>query len=307
MGAEQNDFEFLATDARRMSVSSLPRVVRESLPTPQGELSALVFGSEPPVATFLHGAGLNAHTFDPVILALNVPAVSIDLPGHGRSQWRDDADYRPAQNAVALADALSGLKTPQQILVGHSLGGLSALKLVAEHPALVRHLVLLDITPGVTPDDGGSAIREFIAGQKHFETVEDIIDRAIAFNIGHDREALRRGITLNTRTRSDGMLEWTHHLAHLLTPGAEESATSPFSQSNAGGYSALWQDARVIIDHEIPITLIRGNAGMVSDELVKQWQSYLPESAVHTVEAGHNVQEHNPQELAALLRELLVS
>ncbi len=34
---------------------------------------------------FLHGGGQNAHTWDTVILGLGVPALAIDLPGHGRS------------------------------------------------------------------------------------------------------------------------------------------------------------------------------------------------------------------------------
>jgi pimeloyl-ACP methyl ester carboxylesterase len=171
----------------------------------------------------------------------------------------------------------------------------------------VRHLVLLDITPGVTPDDGGAAVRDFISGQQRFTSVDEIIDRAIAFNIGHDRETLRRGVTLNTRIREDGTLEWTHHLAHLLAQPSEATPGSPFTSGDNRGYESLWADALTIADRGIPITLIRGDTGMVSDELVREWHLHLPASTVHTLNAGHNVQEHNPRELAALLGSIIVA
>lgn len=266
-----------------------------------------MFGESPPQVTFLHGAGLNAHTFDPVILGLNMPALSIDLPGHGLSQWRDDADYRPATNAVVLAEVIAALTNQPQTLIGHSLGGLSAVRLAAEHPEQVRHLVLLDITPGVTADDGGSTIREFIAGQRRFDTIEEIIDRAIAFNIGHDREALRRGITLNTRLRDDGTFEWTHHLAHLLTSEEESLSATPLSTGNQSSYADLWADAQRITELGIPITLVRGDSGMISEALAEEWRVNVSGSQVLTLRGGHNVQEHNPQELSRLIANIVSS
>ena len=44
-------------------------------------VSALAYGDAPPVVTFLHGAGLNAHTWDTTVLALGLPALAVDLPG----------------------------------------------------------------------------------------------------------------------------------------------------------------------------------------------------------------------------------
>ena len=51
--------------------------------------------------------GLNAHGFDPVVLALDAPALALDLPGHGRSDWREDANYRPD---LLAADVLTALR-----------------------------------------------------------------------------------------------------------------------------------------------------------------------------------------------------
>src|SRR5262245_5546052 len=74
-------------------------------------VSALVWGplDSSPELVLLHGGAQNAHTWDTVALALDRPLVAIDLPGHGRSAWRDDHDYRPTTNAVAVANAVAKL------------------------------------------------------------------------------------------------------------------------------------------------------------------------------------------------------
>jgi len=287
-----DEFQFLASDAARVGVSNIPEVRRIDIRTRDGDVSTLRYGSGSPAFTFVHGAGLNAHTFDPTILRLQRPALSLDLPGHGRSAWRADAQYHPDRLARAVAEVLHDQTQASQVLVGHSLGGLTSLAVAAEHPDLVRHLVLIDITPGITPGDGGASIREFITGQRSFASVDEIIDRAIAFGIGHDREALRRGITLNTRVRADGDLEWTHHLAHMT------------GEMLAPDYATLWDALDAVHNRGIPISLIRGSEGMVHDGLVAEWQTRAGFATVHTITAGHNIQEHDPVALAELLNAL---
>lgn len=304
MQSAVDEFSFLASDAARVGVTTLPDVHRLAVQLDEGAVSGLAFGSMPPTFTFLHGAGLNAHTFDPTILALGYPSLSFDLPGHGKSAWREDADYQPVSIAPALASAIDVMAATPQILVGHSLGGLTALHIAATHPELVSHLVMIDITPGVSAGDGASSVREFIGGRSTYDTVDQIIDRAIEYKIGHDRDALRRGITLNTRVRDDGKLEWTHHLAHLLAQPEGIEQDKVFKSETEGGHRARWADIPAVVEANIPVTLIRGETGMVSETLANEWLEHLPHSTMHSVKAGHNVQEHAPRELAQILSHL---
>lgn len=300
-----DEFGFLAGDAEIVQADSVPDVRRISHGTRDGDVSGLMFGSSSPRFTFLHGAGLNAHTFDRTILALGESSLSLDLPGHGRSDWRDDANYAPSALEPAVAATVRAFTHEPQILVGHSLGGLTALRVAALHPEIVRQLVIVDITPGISEKDGGASIREFIGGKTSYDTIDEIVDRAIEFNIGHNREALFRGATLNTRLRPDGKLEWTHHLAHLMSRPPETDEADVLDGDGLRAYEYLWQSVAEIAKLEIPTTLVVGDQGMVSDAMVEEWMHYLPSASVVSMQAGHNVQEYAPRELARTLVTLL--
>ena len=92
-------------------------------------VSALRWGSGPPELVLLHGGAQNAHTWDTVCLALDRPLVAIDLPGHGHSAHRDDHAYWPRENAAAVEVAIRALAPDARLVVGMSLGGLTALAL----------------------------------------------------------------------------------------------------------------------------------------------------------------------------------
>ncbi|GGC79661.1 alpha/beta hydrolase [Tersicoccus solisilvae] len=325
--AEPDEFSFLPEDADRVGLgSALPAHRRITVTRAEDAVvSAIEWGSHPPQVTLLHGAGLNAHTWDPTVLCLNVGTLAVDLPGHGDSTWRDDADYGPARNADAVADLLTEIDAGPQVVVGQSLGGLTGILLAAAHPELVSHLILVDIVPalpqtadaadapadtapvpagtGAPVTDPGAAesaatpgkptlaqIREFMTGRRQYDSREQIIDRALAFGYGPDRGALTRGVTLNTRRRDDGQYEFKHHLAHL----APEAALA------AGRDSAdLWEPLTGL---SIPVLLIRGRQGVIDTAQVAEFLRRVPQGDVVELDSGHNVQEDSPAALADLVR-----
>lgn len=297
MTSLEDEFRFLAGDADRIGrATPLPQVERLSVQvTPQRSMSVLRFcGEQPPRYVFLHGAGLNAHGYDPTVLALDAPALSFDLPGHGKSDWRDDAAYRPDTLAPDVIAAIVQLTSEPFTLVGHSLGGLTAMLVAAALPELVQQLVILDISPGLEPKRDAGSVNEFIIGQRDFASHEEIIDRAIAFGIGHDRAALARGVALNTRQRADGRWEWSHHFAHLESlPATSGTAVRP--------YEYLWESLTAAHEAGVPIMLVAASQGMVSPEMITEWATYLPSSVTKTLTGPHNLHESAPLALAQLL------
>lgn len=301
-----NEFRFLPGDAARVArTAPLPDVRRVGVRGASGQtISALRFvQDQAPEFVFLHGAGLNAHGFDPTVLALGAPALSIDLPGHGRSDWRDDADYRPRTLATDVSDALRQFVSSPVVLVGHSLGALTA-ALVAEcAPELVSRLVMIDITPGISPSRDAGSVTEFITGQRSFASLDEAVERAIRFGIGSDRVALTRGVALNTRLREDGRLEWTHHFAHLdsLPPqGAPDTSDKELQADSERStpYAHIWTSLQ---SSRAPLTLVSASSGLVSDELLAEWRELLPQSAVIEIDGPHNLHEAAPAALAKTL------
>ena len=301
--AQDPEFRFLPGDALRAGrTAPLPPVTRVSASVGEGRrLSGLSFDAPAaPRIVALHGAGLNAHSFDPFLLALGAPALALDLPGHGRSDWRADGDYRPDHLADDVATALEALAPEPVVLLGHSLGGLTAALVAAAQPERVRALVIVDITPGLSPARDAGVVTEFIRGQRSFADVAEAVDRAIAFGIGSDRAALTRGVTLNTRTRADGRLEWTHHLAHLDAPatGADPAGEDPQP------YAPIWASLQTVT---APILLVRASSGMVSDALAEEWREQLPEATIREVSGPHNLHEAAPVALAEAVASLLAT
>src|SRR5687767_9756767 len=109
---DADEFTFLEDRAREHGIPwrGRPVVERVSFATDTGRrISAIRWGSDDPETVLLHGGAQNAHTFDAVALALCRPLLAIDLPGHGRSDWRDDHDYRPSVIGGEVAEVIEAL------------------------------------------------------------------------------------------------------------------------------------------------------------------------------------------------------
>ncbi len=299
-----DEFSFLPIQAESLGLTRpLPPVERRALTLPDGRtLSALRYGDDPPVVTFLHGAGLNAHTWDTTILALGLPALAIDLAGHGDSSWRDDARYVARTLAQDVVPALESWTRVPQVLVGHSLGALTATAVAAARGDLVRSLVLIDLTPGVDPAAGPAQMRAFFAGPTDWADREELVERALSFGLGGSREAATRGVYLNSRVRPDGRVEWKHHFAHLAAAAASDTEDGAPDTVRELLAASGWDDLAAV---HAPITLVRGDAGYVTEADADEFRRHRPDADVIVVPAHHNVHEQIPEHLAALLSRIV--
>ena len=85
----------------------------------------------------VHGFGGAAWNFSELVPLLPGRRLIVpDLPGHGGSS------ALPATTLAGFADALATFLDSPTDVVGHSMGGVVALRLAERHPALVRRIVL---------------------------------------------------------------------------------------------------------------------------------------------------------------------
>ena len=115
-------------------------------------LHTLSVGTAGPRVAFLHGLFGQGRNWAQVAKALAGPdgdgarSTLVDLPDHGRSPWSREFSF--AAYADAVAATLRGIDAQARwMVVGHSLGGKTAMLLALQHPELVARLVVVDIAP----------------------------------------------------------------------------------------------------------------------------------------------------------------
>lgn len=252
------------------------------------QLSAIVWGDAPPEVVMFHGGAQNAHTWDTTLMALNRPALAVDLPGHGCSDWRADHSYSPLQLAQDVQHIVAELAPEAACVAGMSLGGLTALMLADLQPQLVRRLMLIDITPGVNRAKA-EPILEFIGGQQVFQSFEEILDYTIQHNPTRSHASLRRGVLNNAKELPDGNWTWRWDPTRIGEQASPEIA-----------FASAWDALDTL---SVPLWLLKGSeSGVVADEDVAELLTRRPDAEVIVVPgAGHSIQGDKPVELAALL------
>lgn len=279
------------------------------------QISALVWGAEAPELVLLHGGAQNAHTWDTVALALGRPLVALDLPGHGHSGDRRAEGPVIAGLAADVEVAVRALAPDARAVVGMSLGGLTALSLAARAPDLVRRLVLVDITPGVTPGKA-AAIVAFVQGPESFDSFEAILARTVEHNPGRSVASLRRGVLHNAVQRPDGRWVWRHARgargggsaggpSGVMAPsGAPTEGSTSRAFDEAAAPAELWDD---LAASTAPLMLVRGTRAqsVVDDADVAELRRRRPDARVEAVDAGHSVQGDQPVLLARLIDEFI--
>jgi pimeloyl-ACP methyl ester carboxylesterase len=285
-----DEFAYFADNAAEVGLEYTAPPVVERVDTavaPDRTVSALRWGQGSPELVLLHGGAQNAHTWDTVALALDRPLLAVDLPGHGRSGWRADRAYWPAENAAAVAAVVRTLAPDARAVVGMSLGGLTALALSHQAPELVRRLALVDVTPGVNREKA-SAITAFISGPETFASFDEILERTVAFNPTRSESSLRRGILHNAHELPDGTWSWRYDRFH------------PDADTPVPDFGGLWDAVDAV---SVPLMLVRGaDSPVVDDDDVTELRRRQPDARVEVVEAaGHSVQGDQPLVLARLL------
>jgi esterase len=74
---------------------------------------------------------------------------TLDLRNHGASPWAEPMDYPAMAEDIAAFMAAQGLARAS--ILGHSMGGKTAMVLALDAPALVERLVVVDIAPVLRP------------------------------------------------------------------------------------------------------------------------------------------------------------
>jgi pimeloyl-ACP methyl ester carboxylesterase len=249
-------------------------------------------GTATQTALFLHGGGLQAHTWDLVCLSLkdDYRCIALDLRGHGDTEWSPVGDYRLEPHAADVEAFVSAMGYERFVLVGMSLGGLTSIVYAGKHSNLIEALVIVDVGPDVqTP--GAQKIQAFMQAPAEFDSIDEIIDRAMGFNPRRDPEILRHSLLYNLRKLPGGKLTWKYD---------RRRSPTTFAEARSAERHAL---RAVVPKITCPTLVVRGaESDVFSDEDAEKFSRELPDGRwVKVAKAGHTVQGDNAKDLVSAI------
>ena len=251
----------------------------------------------PPIV-LLHGGSLTAHTWDVVCLALSdrYRCLAVDLRGHGESEWPPDADYALDTLAADVRRVIEteGLRRP--VVIGMSLGGLTAMRLAAEISADLSGLVIVDVSPEMHLE-AARRIVDFVRVDREVDSIDDFISRSVAFNPTRRPDLLRRSLQYNVRRLPNGRWTWKSDPRRL-----DDADLAAMRDEHA----QLWE---LVAHIRCPALVVRGERSRVLlDEDAARLVATIPDAAgVVVAGAGHTVQGDNPRRLLEVVEPFLAS
>jgi len=215
------------------------------------------------------------------LLAPHYKIFSVDQRNHGQSPHSDDFDY--ASMVSDLNEFIQDQKISDPVIIGHSMGGKTAMNFALAHPDEISKLIVVDISPRVY-------------NLEHYTIVEGL--KAIPID------------KLSSRNEADDVLS-----QFVPEPDVRQFLLKNLQRKNTGGFS--WKINLPVIANKLsnvgvdlqfsgqydkPTLFIRGaKSKYVRDEDWERITEIFPTAQLETMNTGHWVQAEKPQEFAELV------
>ncbi len=241
-------------------------------------------GNKPPLI-LLHGLTANGACWTALAHALEgeYDVIMPDARGHGKSSV-PDYGYRYEDHANDVTGLIKALGLPPPILIGHSMGGMTAAVVASHDPKLLRGLILAD--PTFLSQKVQREIRDSQVADQHRRILNKSMDQVMAeARIRHPDRSLDT-IELIARAR----LQTSMNAFDVLTPPNPD-------------YMQL------VSAINVPSLLVIGDtANVVSTAVAVELQRLNPRFQVEQIrEAGHGVPYDQPERFAAVVKSFLRS
>jgi pimeloyl-ACP methyl ester carboxylesterase len=247
-------------------------------------------------ALLLHGGGQTRHSWAETAQVLahdGWQVVSVDLRGHGESDWATGGAYEFRHFAEDVLEITQQLARPP-VLVGASLGGLAALLAQgSSDDDLARGIVLVDVAPRMEPE-GVSRILEFMqAHPDGFSSIDECAEAVAAYNPHRARPPSSEGLAKNLRRGEDGRWRWHWDPEFLAIDEPADGTAEEFDRA-----------ARAL---DLPTLLVRGRqSDLLSEEGAQEFLRLVPHARYADVSgAGHMVAGDNNDAFTDAVRSFL--
>ena len=225
---------------------------------------------------FLHGFTGSHRSWDQVLEKLNYAAITLDLPGHGKSIFNDlNIDYSIDDWCEDFTQILDFLKVDKLNLCGYSMGGRLAIAFASKYPQKINRLILESTSYGIESKEERE--ERFQEDLKLCEIIESDLPQFVQKweNSSLFSNQGKRNELQFKRQREDRL---SHNPAQL------SKALKTFSQGHMRPYEAEFSK------FNFPISIINGSDDFKYKLIGKRMSKINKQAIQHVVNnANHNV------------------
>jgi N-formylmaleamate deformylase len=240
-------------------------------------------GPKPPLV-LLHGLTGSGACWSPLARALQdeYDVVMPDARGHGRSSTPRNG-YRYQDHANDVRELIQRLGLAAPIVLGHSMGGMTAAVVATQLAAAVRGVILADPT--------------FVSLQRQREVYDSDVVEQHRRLVGSEKAEVRAQLRVRHPQRSPELLDLVAEARLTTRLEAFEVLAPPNPEYR-----------RLVGMLDVPILLIISDNGVVSLETARELQALNSQLGIEQIpEAGHGLQYDQPERFEAVVRSFLKS
>lgn len=215
----------------------------------------------------------------------NYRVYTIDQANHGQSYHSSSFDY--ATMVSDLKEFIDDQNLEQPVILGHSMGGKTAMNFALAHPGSLSKLIVVDIAPRYYDLEHYTILKGLNAIAIDTLASRNEADEALAAYV--PEVDVRQFLLKNLQRKAEGGFSWKINLP-LIT---QQLANIGVDLQYPGKFDK-------------PTLFIRGRrSNYVRDSDLDRIKEVFPQATLETMETGHWVQAERPQEFVDLVMKWL--
>jgi pimeloyl-ACP methyl ester carboxylesterase len=210
----------------------------------------------------------------------------IDQRNHGQSPHSDEFDYQILSDDLVEFVKQHLIENP--IVIGHSMGGKTAMHFATQHPDLLERLIVVDIAPVNYPVHHESILEAM--NSVDFSKVErrGEIDEILAKKI--EEPSIRQFLLKNIYWKTKTELAWRFNLPVLDKTILEISAGVNIKQPYEGE----------------TLFIAGGNSNYITEQYHSKIFEYFPNATIKTIaHAGHWIHAEAPEDFITIVKDFI--
>jgi esterase len=221
------------------------------------------------------------------LFSVSYKVYTIDQRNHGQSPHSDTFDYESMVSD--LSEFMHDHSIADPVVIGHSMGGKTAMNFALTHPEKIDRLVVVDISPKAYNLEHYSIVKGLLAIPIDSIKSRNEADEILSHHV--PEPDVRQFLLKNLQRKSEGGFSWKINLKTI----SEKLGNVGLDLHAKGSF-------------EKPTLFIRGSKSKyVPDSDWSHITQVFPKAKLETMDTGHWVQAEKPQEFADVVSRWLNS